>query len=177
MHHIQNWATIHGRLHPLHEKTPKIHASLYADDVAIFVAPIKEDIQFLVATLDSFGELIGLVTNCSINLVAPIRCDNVNLDDILLSFPVVRTSFPMRYLGLPLSVKHFKRIHFQHLEDKVAGKLTPSIGRHVASAGRIVLVKVVLTIIAIYHLTPLDIPVEVRKNRQYSPRLSLGGHR
>ena len=29
--------------------------------------------------------------------------------------------------------------------------------------GRIVLVKAVLTTIAIYHLTPLDVPVEVRK--------------
>ena len=32
-----------------------------------------------------------------------------------------------------------------------------------ASAGRVVLVKAILTAIAIYHLTPLDIPVEVLK--------------
>ena len=66
----------------------------------------------------------------------------------------------MRYLGLPLAVKRLKRIHFQYLEDKIAGKLPPWQGRLVASAGRVVLVKAVLTAIAIYHLTLLDIPVE-----------------
>lgn len=75
----------------------------------------------------------------------------------------MRTSFPMRHLGLPLSVTRPKRIHFQHLEDKIAGKLAPWQGKHAALAGRIVLVKAVLATIAIYHLTPLDIPVEVKR--------------
>ena len=135
----------------------------YADNAAIFVKPIKEDVQFLASTLASFGEVTGLVTNCTKSLVAPIRCGDVDRDDILHAFPVVRTSFPMRYLGLPLSVRRLKRIHFQHLEDKVASKLPPWQSRHVATAGRAVLVKAVLTAIAIYHLTPLDIPVEVLK--------------
>ena len=77
----------------------------------------------------------------------------------------------MRYLGLPLSVTRLKRIHFQYLEEKVAGKLPPWMAMHVAAPGRIVvaaprrivLVKVVLTTISIYHLTSLDFPVEVRK--------------
>lgn len=124
---------------------------------------IKEDIQFLANCLNSFGEVTGLVTNCSKSLVAPIRCGNIDLDDILSAFLAVRTSSPMRYLGLSLSVKRLKRIHFQHLEDKVAGKLPSWQGRHVASAGRVVLIKAALTAIAIYHLTPLDIPVEVSK--------------
>ena len=56
-----------------------------------------------------------------------------------------------------------KRIHYQPLEDKVAGQLTPWVGRHVASAGRVVLVKSVLTAIAVYYMTALDLPVEVKK--------------
>jgi hypothetical protein len=35
---------------------------------------------------------------------APIRCDEINLDEILNSFPVTRTSFPVRYLGIPLGI-------------------------------------------------------------------------
>lgn len=69
----------------------------------------------------------------------------------------------MQYLGLPLSVRRLKRIHFQYLENKVAGKLPPWAAKHMATPGHIVLVKAVLTAIAIYHLTPLDLPVEVRK--------------
>ena len=43
----------------------------------------------------------------------------------------------------------------------MAGKLPPWQGRHVATAGRAILVKAILTAIAIYHLTPLNIPAKV----------------
>ncbi|XP_073367736.1 uncharacterized protein [Aegilops tauschii subsp. strangulata] len=128
---------------------------------AVFCAPIKEDVQFLTATLASFGEPTGLVTNCAKSLVAPIRCEGVDLDDILQSFPACRSSFPIRYLGLPLAIRRLRRVHLQHLEDKAAGKLAPWRGRHVAIAGRMTLVKAVLTAVEIYHLTPLDLPMEV----------------
>jgi hypothetical protein len=61
----------------------------------------------------------------------------------------------MKYLGLPLSIKRLKRIHFQPLEDKVATKLVPWIGKHVTMAGRSSLVKSVLTSIIIYYITVL----------------------
>ena len=105
----------------------------------------------------------GLVTNCAKSVVAPIRCGNIDLDDVLEAFPAVRSTFPMRYLGLRLSVSRLKRIHFQFLEDKVAGKLPPWVAKHVAVPGRVVLVKAVLTAIVIYHITPLELPVEVSK--------------
>jgi hypothetical protein len=73
----------------------------------------------------------------------------------------MRTTFPMKYLGLPLSVSRLKRIHFQPLEDKVAGKLVPWIGKHVIMAGRSSIIKSVLTSIAIYYITILNVPVEV----------------
>jgi hypothetical protein len=67
----------------------------------------------------------------------------------------------MKYLGLPLSVKCLKRIHFQHLEDRVAAKLVPWLGRNATMAGRLVLVKAVLSSIAIYYITVLHVPLEV----------------
>ena len=90
-------------------------------------------------------------------------CSHLHLEHTLQSLPVKRAYFPMRYLGLPLSFTRLKRIHFQFLEDKVVAKLPPWIARHVATPGRVVLVKAVLTAIAIYHITPLELPVEVRK--------------
>ena len=107
LHHILAKATSQGQLHPILARTETLCASLYADDAAIFVKPIKEDIQFLASTLANFGEVTGLVTNCAKSHVAPIRCNDVALDDILMSFPAIQTTFPMRYLGLPLSVRDF----------------------------------------------------------------------
>jgi hypothetical protein len=67
----------------------------------------------------------------------------------------------MCYLGLPLSVTRLKRVHFQPLEDKVTIKFIPWIGKHVTVAGRVNVIKLVLTSIAIYFITVLDVPVEV----------------
>ena len=49
-----------------------IRASLYTDDAAIFLAPIKTEVKFVADTLAQFGEVMGLTTNCSKSLVAPI---------------------------------------------------------------------------------------------------------
>ena len=161
LHRILEKATTQGHLHPLGSHFTGIRASLYADNAAVFYAPLKEDVSFITNTLSSFGESTGLVTNCAKSLVAPIQCEGLDLDDILQHFPACRSSFPIRYLALPLAIRRLKRIHLQHLEDKAAGKLAPWRGRHVAIAGRMALVKAVLTVVAIYHITPLDLPVEV----------------
>ena len=71
------------------------------------------------------------------------------------------SSFPMRYLGLLLSVTRLKAIHFLPLEDKIAHKLAPWIGQLMAAPGRAVLVKAVLTTIAFYTITSRVLPTEV----------------
>ena len=92
---------------------------MYADDAAVFLAPIKRDIENFSAILRSFGEVTGLHTNFHKSSVVPIHCNHLDLDHILHGMPAARASFPMKYLGLPLSVKRLKRIHFQPLEDKI----------------------------------------------------------
>jgi hypothetical protein len=68
-------------------------------------------------------EVMGLSTNFQKSQVAPTRCDNLDLDDILQSFLATRSTFSMRYLGLPLSIYCLQRIDFQPLEEKIADKI------------------------------------------------------
>ena len=56
-------------------------------------------------------------------MVVPIRRGEVNLDEVLSGLPVIRGFFPIKYLGLLLSVWQLKRVDFQPLEDKMGGKL------------------------------------------------------
>ncbi|KAK1603765.1 hypothetical protein QYE76_027438 [Lolium multiflorum] len=151
-------ATTHGLLHKLKGRGNILRTSLYADDAAIFMAPIKEDIQNLTSILHDFGKVTGLSTNFLKTFVVPIRCGNLDLDDILHGIPAVRESFPLRYLGLPLTVRCLKRSDIQHLEDKCAGKLPTWNGKYITTAGRAALVKSVIASQAIYYLTPLSIP-------------------
>lgn len=125
------------------------------------IAPAKDEIQFLAFTLLSFGEDTGLITYYQKSSVLPINCGGVDLDDILQSFPTNRAVFPVKYLGLTLSVTHLKVVHFQHLKDKAASKLTLWPGKRVASAGRAILVEAVLTTIPINHMTLLEFPAEI----------------
>jgi hypothetical protein len=151
-------ATRIGLLNKLRGRGIMLRTSLYADDAAVFVAPFKVDIQNLAAILHSFREVNGLCTNFSKRQVLPIRCGDIDLEDVLQGIPATRASFPLRYLGLPLLVWCLRRWDFQNLEDKCAGRLPTWNGKLVNTAGRVALVQSVLASQSIYHLTLLSIP-------------------
>jgi hypothetical protein len=73
---------------------------------------------------------------------------------VLEGIPTTRASFPLHYLGLPLSVWSLRRRDFQHLKEKCARKFPTWNGKFIAMAGRVSLVKSALSSQAIYHLTP-----------------------
>jgi hypothetical protein len=144
LQHILCKATAQEKLLPIGGRAPAIPTSLYADDATIFVAPIKDDINFLATTLSNFGIVTGLVTNCAKSHVATIRCEGIDINDILQVLPASHVSFPMRYPGFLLSVDRQRIIHFQYLEDKVTDKLVLPIGKHATMNGHSVLVKFLL---------------------------------
>jgi hypothetical protein len=92
---------------------------LYADDAAVFLKPINEEVRVVAKILEIFGHASGLNTNRDKCAVFPIQCDNVNLEDVMQHFPCAIQNFPCTYLGLPL---HFRqpgtgRVHVQPLID------------------------------------------------------------
>jgi hypothetical protein len=146
-------ATRVGLLRKLRGRGVILRISLFADDAAVFVAPFKDDVQNLASILQHFWEVTGLCTNFSKSSIVPIRCEDIDLDVVLEDIPAARATFPLRYLGLPLSVWSLRRRDFQHLEDKCAGKLPTWNGKLINKAGRVSLVKSVLASQAIYRLT------------------------
>jgi hypothetical protein len=133
--------------------------SLYADDVVIFIAPFKVDFEVLSHILDGFCEVTGLVTNVHKSMAVPIRCANIDLDEIMQSLPIQRANFPIRYLGFPLTHRSIRNIDVQPLVDKAAFKLVPWHGKNIATAGRCTLVKSVITSQAIFHIMQLTLPL------------------
>jgi hypothetical protein len=151
-------ATDLGFLRKVLGRGPNLRTSLYADDVVIFLKPILANVDMLASILGNFGRATGLVTNLLKSSVVPIRCAGINIDMVLGNFHAVRTTFPLRYLGLPLSVYCLRRADFQFLEDKIAAKLPTHLGKHLTAAGRCTWIKSVSTSQAIYPLTPLHVP-------------------
>ncbi|XP_073367762.1 uncharacterized protein [Aegilops tauschii subsp. strangulata] len=67
---ILNVATRKGMLHKIRGRGAMVQTSLYADDAALFMAPIKRDIDNLAAILRGFGEVTGLSTNfCGLGML------------------------------------------------------------------------------------------------------------
>ena len=97
---------------------------MYVDDAVIFVKPDRSDINNLALILKNFGEVTGLTTNLLKTSVVPISCEAVNLDDTLSGFPVQCTNFPIKYLGLPLTVRRLRKIDFQPLVEKATSKIS-----------------------------------------------------
>ena len=103
---------------------------MYAHDAVIFVKPAGRDISNLALILKNFGEVTSLTTNLLKTSITPINCEGMNLDDILVGFPVVRTNFLTKYLGLPLTVRRLQKSDFQPLLEKATSKLAGWHGRH-----------------------------------------------
>ena len=105
LHKILDLASRKGLFHKICGRGVAVRTSLYSDDAAVFMAPIKKDIDNLATILHLFGNVTGLVTNFQKSSVVPIRCGQLNLTCILQALPASRASFPMKYLGLPVDKK------------------------------------------------------------------------
>lgn len=126
--------------------------------MAIFISPKEGEITTTTQLLQSFRNVSGLQTNFQKNTVLPIRCDHNDLDTILQDFPTIRSTFPTKYLGLPLTCKILRRVDFQPLVGKVGGRLAGWQVKLLTPVGRTTLVKSVLMSIPVYFLTVLIAP-------------------
>jgi len=97
---LLDMATQQGVLSALPLSTARWRTSMYADDAAIFINPIKDDLDSIATILQEFGMVSGLHINLQKSSVHPIRCQDIDLDHVLASFVGARESFPCRYLGL-----------------------------------------------------------------------------
>jgi mannosylglycoprotein endo-beta-mannosidase len=146
-------ATTDQLLPPLQNRAAKLRVSLYADDAAIFLNPVKEEVHTVSDILNIFGQAAGLITNRSKCAVFPIRCDDLNVDEIMEGFPCPIKNFPCQYLGLPLHYRSLHRVEIQPLIDKMANSLPTWKGKFLNKAGRLKLVNTVLSSLPTYFLT------------------------
>jgi hypothetical protein len=134
--------------------------SIYADDVVTVLRPSVLDFRTFMAVIEDFGTASGLRTNiakCSVNL---IRCTDahVALVEQELRSPV--EPFPQKYLGLPLSLRKPSAAQLQYLVDNVANKLPGWKASLLDKGGRLELVRSTLSVMPIFSMMSLDIPVK-----------------
>jgi hypothetical protein len=94
------------------------------NDAVIFLKPTTTDANNLKSILINFGTVSGLQTNLHKTSVTSISCSGIDLDSILTNLPVSRATFPLKYLGLPLTTRRLWKLDFQSLIDKAVGCLS-----------------------------------------------------
>jgi hypothetical protein len=152
------YATLKGLLQPLAVQQARHRVSFYADDAVIFLRPCNLDLIVIKHLLDIFGHVSGLQTNMSKSSISPIHCTEEELPAAVSVLSCSVKAFPCTYLGLPLTIGRPTKEMLLPLIDKVADYLPGWKASLMNKAGRLVLVKVVLTAAPIYHLIALDLP-------------------
>jgi hypothetical protein len=90
--------------------------------------------------------------------VVPIQCAPSDIGVLQERLPCRLEDFPIKYLGLPLSIRKLTRPQLQPLIDKLATHLPGWRADLMTRAGRAVHVQFVLTSTVVYHAMTLDIP-------------------
>ena len=104
LHRMFDLATSSGAISPITHQSARILASLYADDVVLFLNLVKEEVSITKDLLASFG----LPVQSQIwrkTTVFLIQCNGVDLVDTMECFQCPVKAFPCKYLGLPLHVR------------------------------------------------------------------------
>jgi hypothetical protein len=154
-------ATSEGVLSKLPGRRTIIRASLYADDVALFINPSRRDAAMVRLVLDTFAGVTGLSTNLSKSSALPIRCGGFNLEEILQPLNVSVKSFPCKYLGMPLSLQQLRKGDYHALLERIDALLAAWKGNLISREGRLVLLKSVLSSMVIYMMTTHKFPMWV----------------
>jgi hypothetical protein len=105
-----------------------------------------------------FWEASGLNTNMTKTSVTPLQCSSTDVDAVQEQLTCQVENFPVKYLGLLLSIKKLTMPQFQPLIYRLADFLPRWKGNLITRAGCAIQVQFVLTATIIYQAMALDIP-------------------
>lgn len=158
LNRVFEMATEDGFLTPLKGRLSRLRLSLYTDDAVIFTNPRKEDVSCIMQIMHAFGDATGLRINMAKSTCSMIRCQGIDMDEVLADFAGARTGFLIKYLGLPLTLGRTRLVHLQYIQDRAKSKMAGWQGKLITVAGRRELVRSVLSSLPVYLVTVIKPP-------------------
>ncbi|XP_077221623.1 uncharacterized protein LOC143855390 [Tasmannia lanceolata] len=146
---------------PFSKGNLNINHVMYADDVMVFITPDLESVAGIKECLQSFKRIAGLDVNFQ-KSEAFLSGTSAQLKDLICSSLYIKEgSLPIKYLGLPLITKRLSSHDCQPLLTKIRSRLGMWNNKKLSRAGRIELIKAVLTSFQIYWSATYNIPMEI----------------
>lgn len=134
----------------------------FADDLIVFLDDNVEQIQNLKNILLAFELISGLKVNFKKSVVAAVG-NALHTTECALLFGCPLTSFPMKYLGIPLGHKSKAVGIWDVILHKFQKKLSIWQRRYLSKGGRLMLIIHVLSSLPVYYLSLFQLPVSVEK--------------
>lgn len=121
----------------------KISSLAFADDLMIFYDGKPSSLTGITSVLTSFKSLSGLEMNTEKSAVYTAGLDDSEAEDTR-AFGFVNSTFPFRYLGLPLLHRKLRKADYSPLIDKIASRFSHWATKTLSFAGRLQLISSVI---------------------------------
>jgi hypothetical protein len=108
--------------------------------------------------LDLFQDSSGLGCNLAKCQIAPMRCSDDQIAEAVSAFPCQTVEFPVKYLGIPWSIKKLPKSALQLLLDWVANSQPIWKGRLTHRSDRLTLTKTTMSAVLVYTSISIGLP-------------------
>jgi hypothetical protein len=152
-------AVEHDLLQPLAGITPLQRISIYVDDVVMFCKPVKLELAAVKQILYLFGNASGLHVNYRKSAATMIRGGEAEAKLVATELGCDIVPFPIRYLGLQLSLRPLTKAQWQPALDNIKRMLPAWQRSLIAKESRLTLVKAVLQARPMHHILVEEAPV------------------
>ena len=129
--------------HPSCSEVNLTHLS-FADDLMIFTDGAASSLRGVFDVLSAFGSLSGLLINPAKSSIFMAGRISQDFKEEVNRLGIPTESFPVRYLGLPLTTKTMTKTDYEPLVDQIRTRLLSWSSRSLSYAGHLQLIKTVI---------------------------------
>lgn len=124
----------------------------------VFSEGSLRSIENTLAIFEQFGTMSGLKISMPKSTIFMAGLTAQNRESMLNRFPFDVGTLPVRYLGLPLLTRSMKNSDYLPLLEKIRTRITSWTGRFLSFAGRLQLLKSVLSSLTNFWFTAFRLP-------------------
>lgn len=135
----------------------------FADDTVMFCEAEESEILAIKRILRCFEVISGLRINFAKSVVCGVGTADVEVNEFAGKLNCLSSKLPLKYLGLPLGASPSRRLTWRPVIEKFKKKLSGWKRRVLSFAGRVTLIKSVLSALPVYYMSLFKIPECVAK--------------
>ncbi|XP_042958059.1 uncharacterized protein LOC122293578 [Carya illinoinensis] len=144
--------------------TPIISHLMYVDDIVIFANGGRRSLRNLMKVLQLYENWTGQVLNTEKSAIYfSKKISTYRKNSLLHLSGFLEGSFPFKYLGVPIVVGKLRAFDFGELLEKVKKKIVGWKMKLLSAGGRLILLRHVLSSMAIHLFAVLHVPKVVIK--------------